>query len=101
VSWQREISLDTQCFTKGLCSGDFSRFLAERLKSLLRFRDVLILNLYVSIHRVEMILDKDEHCKIIPKGWNDYSLVSRKIENPEGVTYFLYRLRDYFVTLQA
>ena len=40
-----------QYFKKGLCSGDFpgtarqgkcSRFLAERLKSLLPFRDVLI-----------------------------------------------------------
>ena len=33
----------SQYFTKGFRSSDFSRFLAERLKSLLRFRDLLIL----------------------------------------------------------
>jgi len=32
-----------QYFTKGFRSGDFSRFLAERLKSLLHFRDLLII----------------------------------------------------------
>jgi hypothetical protein len=30
-----------QYFTKVFRSGDFSRFLAERIKSLLRFRDLL------------------------------------------------------------
>ncbi len=34
---------DIQYFTKKYRSGDFSRILAERLKSLLRFRDLLIL----------------------------------------------------------
>ncbi len=35
------LSKHNQYFTKGLRIGDFSRFLAERLKSLLRFRDLL------------------------------------------------------------
>jgi hypothetical protein len=34
----------SQYFTKSPRSGDFSRFLPERLKSLLRFRDLLILH---------------------------------------------------------
>jgi hypothetical protein len=34
---------DYQYFTKGYRSGDFSRFLAERLKSLPRFRDLPII----------------------------------------------------------
>jgi len=35
-----------QYFTKEFRSGDFSRFLIERLKSLQRFRDLLIISLY-------------------------------------------------------
>ncbi len=42
-----------QYFTKRLRSCDFSHFLAERLKSLLRFRDLLIMkNLYPQIAQI-------------------------------------------------
>ena len=56
-------SNDYQYFTKEFRSGDFSRSVAERLKSLLRFRDLLI-------------IDFDMHYNLTPKGWHTVKFMS-------------------------